>query len=76
MKEVYILLKLGNSPVAFPRSGLRLLVTANFVPSLPIIVILVMEAILCSETSVSARETWRNTPEDVILNIEVRKSLP
>jgi hypothetical protein len=39
-------------------SVLRLLVTANIVPSSPILVTLMMEAISFSETSVLTRATW------------------
>jgi hypothetical protein len=45
---------------------LRLLATAN-VPSLLILVTLIMEAILSSETSVLTRAVWHNIPEDGIL---------
>jgi hypothetical protein len=46
--------------IAFLRSVRRLLVTANVVPSSPIIVTLMMEVLRSSETSVLARATRRN----------------
>jgi hypothetical protein len=50
------------------RSLLRLLVTANVVPSSPILVNLMMWAIRFYETLVLTRATRRNTPEDGILH--------
>jgi hypothetical protein len=50
------------------RSVLHLLVTANVVPSSPILLTLMMEAIRSSETLVLSRTTRRNIPEDGILH--------
>jgi hypothetical protein len=57
------------------RSVLRLLVTANVVPTLPIPATLMMDAIRSPKTSVLTRTTRRNITEDAILHSHSRENL-
>jgi hypothetical protein len=57
--------------VVFLRSVRRLLVRASVVPSSPILVTLMKEALSTSETSVLTRATWRNTSQKTPLLIVI-----
>jgi hypothetical protein len=54
---------------------LQLLVTAEVVPSSPILFTLMIEAIRSSETSILKRNTLHQTPEDGILYSHRRENL-
>jgi hypothetical protein len=67
--------ELSASIIRVTRIGELGTVTANVVHTSPILVTLMMEAILSSETSVLTRTTQRNITQDAILHSDRRENL-
>jgi hypothetical protein len=68
-------LRFDSRPFLFLCSVRRLLVNANFVPSSPFLITMMMEALSLSETLVLSRATQRNIAVDAILHSHRRENL-
>jgi hypothetical protein len=68
-------LRRNTNDFVFLRSVRQLLLTADVVPSSPILVTLMIEALSSSETSVRTRATWRNIPEAALFVVTAGKNL-
>jgi hypothetical protein len=71
ISELGTMLLVASKQALFIRSVLQLLVTVSVVPSSPIAVTLMMEAINSSVTSARTRARQHHIPEDGILQLTV-----
>jgi hypothetical protein len=73
--SITMVIRIGELGTKFLPSVPRLLVTANVVPSSPILVTLLMRSLPSSETDILTRATRRNIPEDGFLYSHHRENL-